>query len=138
MDANGHGTVLAAYDGSPPAQRALVHAAGLVGRGGDLGIVNVIPVQSVSARLETVSESQRARQADVLREARTLLRALGVRGHTIAAAGDPLTEIVAAAAADDARILVVGWSDGKVHRLLHRSLALRLVRAATCDVLIVH
>jgi nucleotide-binding universal stress UspA family protein len=69
--------LLLAYDGSPVAKRALEHAATLVGRGGELAVVNVIPVRSVSSRLETVSDDERSRQASILREARA---ALGRRG----------------------------------------------------------
>jgi Universal stress protein family len=47
---------LVAYDGSPAANLALHHAAALVGPGDELAVINVFPVQSVSSRLETVSD----------------------------------------------------------------------------------
>ena len=42
-------TILVAYDGSAEAKRALTHAAELVGPGGSVSVVNVIPVQSISS-----------------------------------------------------------------------------------------
>jgi nucleotide-binding universal stress UspA family protein len=127
---------LLAYDGSPAAKRALEHAAKLVGRGGELAVINVIPVQSVSARLQTVGDDQRKRQTDILREARELLAGRGIQARMIGAAGDPVAEILAAAEATAADTIVVGRA-GRRH-LLHGSLSARLVRGAGNDVLVVH
>jgi nucleotide-binding universal stress UspA family protein len=127
---------LLAYDASPAAKRALEHAAKLVGRGGELAVVNVIPVQSVSARLQTVSDDQRSRQADILEEARALLARRGIQPRLIDAAGDPVAEILAAAEATGAGTIVVGRG-GRRH-LLHGSLSSQLVRGAGNDVLVVH
>jgi Universal stress protein family len=82
--------VLVAYDGSPQAERALVHAATLVRHGGTVRVVNVVPAQGVGARLQTVGDDDRGRQVGVLARARRLLAAHGVHAETIAAAGDPL------------------------------------------------
>jgi nucleotide-binding universal stress UspA family protein len=127
--------LLLAYDGSPVARRALEHAATLVGRGGKLAVVNVIPLQSVSSRLETVSDDERSRQASILREARAALGRYGIEPQLIEAVGDPVTEILAAAAATNAGTIVVGRSEGR--HLTHGSLDSRLVRAAQADVLVV-
>jgi nucleotide-binding universal stress UspA family protein len=127
--------LLLAYDGSPVSKRALEHAATLVGRGGEFAVVNVIPVQSVSSRLETVSDDERSRQASVLREARAALGRRGIEPQLIDAVGDPVTEILAAAAAANAGTIVVGRSERR--HLAHGSLDSRLVRAASADVLVV-
>ena len=51
------------------------------------------------------------------------------------AAGDPVFEILSAAEALDAQLLVVGT--GGPRHVLHRSVAHRIVRRARCDVLVV-
>jgi nucleotide-binding universal stress UspA family protein len=128
--------LLLAYDGSPAAKRALEHAATLVGRGGELAVVNVIPVQSISSRLQTVTDEERSRQANILHEARAALGRRGIEPQLIEAVGDPLTEILAAAEATNAGTIVVGRSERR--HLAHGSLDSRLVRGAKADVLVVH
>jgi len=128
--------ILLAYDASPSAQRALEHAAELIRHRGNIGVINVIPIQSISARLETVSDDERERQARILREAKATLARRGLTSETFEAAGDPATEILAAADATHADVLVVGR--GGQRRLVPGSLSSRLVRAASCDVLVVH
>jgi nucleotide-binding universal stress UspA family protein len=130
------GLVLVAYDGSPSARRALEHAAALTRHGAHVLVVNVIPEQSVSARLETISDAQRTKQRRLLREAESILAQRGVAARPVAVAGEPATEILAAAQATGARLLVVG-SHGRRH-FLRRSLSARLARDASCDVLVVH
>lgn len=128
--------LLLAYDGSPVAKRALRHAAMLVGRGGKLAVVHVITVQSVSSRLETVTDEERSRQAGILREARVALSRFGIEPELIEAVGDPATEILAAAEESNAKTIVVGRSERR--RLAHGPLDSRLVRTAQADVLVVH
>ena len=76
--------IMVAYDGSSAARRALVHAVDLVGRSGTVMVVNVIRAQSVSARLETVSDAQRQPAAGAPRRSpltpREPRRPLGARG----------------------------------------------------------
>jgi nucleotide-binding universal stress UspA family protein len=127
---------LLAYDGSTAAKRALEHAAKLVGRGGDLAVINVIPSQSISSRLETVSEEERSRQEEILDEAKAKLTERGIDPELIEAVGDPIAEIVAAAERINAGTLIVGRSPRR--RLVHEGLASRLVRQARADVLVVH
>jgi nucleotide-binding universal stress UspA family protein len=127
--------LLLAYDGSPVSKRALQHAAMLVGRGGNLAVINVIPVQSISARLETVTDEERSRQASILGEARVALRRYGIEPQLIEAFGDPVTEILAAAEMTNAATIVVGRSERR--HLAHGSLDSRLVRGAEADVLVV-
>jgi nucleotide-binding universal stress UspA family protein len=130
------GLVLVAYDGSASARRALEHAAAFTRPGAYVLVVNVIPEQSVSSRLETISDAQRTKQRRLLREAESILAKRGVAARPVAVAGEPATEILAAAQATGARLLVVG-SDGRRH-LMRRSLSARLARDASCDVLVVH
>jgi len=129
--------ILVAYNGSPEARRALLHAADLVGAGERLAVVNVIPSQSVSARLETVSDEERKQQDRLLSDAKSLLSDRGVEMQAIAVAGDPVTEIRAAAERSGADILVVGQRQGARH-VIHSSVSKRLIRRAPCDVLVVH
>jgi nucleotide-binding universal stress UspA family protein len=127
--------LLLAYDGSPAAKRALQHAADLLGPGGELAVINVIPAQSVSSRLETVTDEERGRQARILREARIALDRRGIEAQLIEAVGDPATEILAAAAEKNAETIVVGRSESR-HRA-RGPLDSRLMRSARADVLIV-
>jgi nucleotide-binding universal stress UspA family protein len=129
--------LLLAYDGSPVAKRALRQAAKVVGRGGRLAVINVIPVQSVSSRLETATDAERSRQASTLREARVALGRFGIEPELIEAVGDPATEILAAAEETKAKTIVVGRSERR--HLAHGSLDSRIVRGArAADVLVVH
>ena len=130
------GPVLVAYDGSSSARRALSHAADLVGDGGRLTVINVIPEQSVSSRLETVSDARRARQERLLREAVALLARRGIQARAVEAVGDPVTEILATAGESGAATIVVGRGSPRSH-VLHGSVSSSLVRRATSDVLVV-
>ena len=127
-------SLIVAYDGSPQARRALEHAAALAGPGGELTVINVVQAQAVGSRLETLSDADRARQQAQLEDARALLTRSGIRVRTVAAAGDPFTEIVALTRERNAPVVVVGR---RRHVLPGRSLTARLVRAAPCDVLVV-
>lgn len=130
--------VIVAYDGSDAARNALAHAASLVGSGGTVNVVNVIPVQSVGSRLETVSDKKRATQDGLLREAQQLLRRQGVDTEFVRAAGQRATEILSAASSLHADVLVIGGHDRWMPHVLSRSLTGTLVRKAPCDVLVVH
>jgi nucleotide-binding universal stress UspA family protein len=130
--------VMVAYDGSASAVRALEHAAGLVPRGADISVINVVPSQSISARLETVSDAERARQDRLLRDAERVLARRGVKTRAVRAAGDPAREILMAADEIDAGVIVIGRKGGG--RLPHIGSPLSdvLVRRASADVLVVH
>jgi nucleotide-binding universal stress UspA family protein len=128
--------VLVAYDGSPAARRALVHAADIVGRSGTVTVVNVIATQSVGSRLQTVTDDQRDRQKALLEEARSVLASHGVHSEFVAVCGNPYTEILDTAERIGAQMLVVGRSRRWRH-LLSRSLAIRLASRAPRDVLVV-
>ena len=130
--------MIVAYDGSEAARRALEHAARIAGRGSVVDVVNVIPAQSVSSRLVTVSDEQDRAQKRLLREAAAILARSGVRAHLIPAVGDPATEILSAAEASEADLIVIGRRHRPARRPLHQSLSSTLSRRATRDVLIVH
>ena len=129
--------ILVGYDGSDVSRRALAHAAELVGRGGEVDVINVIAAQPVSARVDTLGEGERRRQRNLLREARSLLREWDVRMGAVRAIGDPTAEIRAAAKDSGARVIVVGRGNG-ARRLIKGSVSTRLIRHAPCDVLVVH
>jgi nucleotide-binding universal stress UspA family protein len=129
--------ILVGYDGSDVSRRALVHAAELVGRGGEVDVINVIAAQPVSSRVDALGDGERRRQRSLLREARSLLGEWDVRMGAVRAVGDPTTEIRAAAEDSGARVIVVGRGNG-VRRLIKGSVSTRLVRHAPCDVLVVH
>jgi nucleotide-binding universal stress UspA family protein len=129
-------TVLAAYDGSPSARRALGYAADLAGPGGTVAVVNVIPVSGLSARVETVTAEERARQRALLREARAALSRRRVEVVTVPAAGEPLTEILDAARDVDATVILAGRGGAGRRHLLHGSFGVKLAKRAACDVLL--
>jgi len=129
--------ILVGFDGSDASRRALVHAAELVGRGGNLDVINVIGSQPVSARVGSLVDGERRRQQKVLHEARSLLGNRNVRMTPHKAIGDPTNEIRAAAEESGAGVIVVGRGSG-LRRLIDGSVSARLVRRAPCDVLVVH
>jgi nucleotide-binding universal stress UspA family protein len=136
--ATGRANVLVGYDGSEPAQRALQHAAELAGRSGTVSVINVIKAQSVSSRLVTLTDKERATQDRLLRESERTLRNFGIVATLIPAAGDPAAEILAAAETIGAGVIVIGRSNRWMRRLVRTSLSNVLVRRASIDVLVVH
>jgi nucleotide-binding universal stress UspA family protein len=129
--------ILVGYDGSDASRRALVHAAELVGRGGNLDVINVIGSQPVSARVGSLVDGEKKHQQKVLHEAKALLDEWEVRMTPVRAIGDPTSEIRSAAEETGAGVIVVGRGSG-LRRLLDGSVSARLVRRAPCDVLVVH
>jgi nucleotide-binding universal stress UspA family protein len=130
--------MIVAYDGSEAARRALERAARLAGRGSVVDVVNVIPAQSVSSRLVTITDEQDRVQKRLLREAGAVLARSGVRANLIPAAGDPATEILSAADASEADVIVVGRRRKLRGRRLREPLSTRLSRRTARDVLVVH
>ena len=128
--------VMVAYDGSPAARRALVHAAEIVGRTGSVDVVNVIPAQSVGSRLETVSDDQLETQETILAEAGAVLASHGVDVELVGTCGDPYSEILATAERREIQILVVGRGRRWRH-ILGGSLAIQLAGRSHQDVLVV-
>jgi nucleotide-binding universal stress UspA family protein len=99
--------------------------------------VNVIPYQAVSARLDPIGPAKRSRQNRLLEEAEQFLSEHGIEAETIAAVADPCAEILAAADEIAADVIVIGRRQ-KRRRHLRGSLAAKLVRAASRDLLIVN
>jgi nucleotide-binding universal stress UspA family protein len=131
-------TVIVGYDGSEPAQRALEHAAELVGRRGSVSVINVIKAQSVSSRWVTVTDKERAAQDRLLRESERVLAHLGIEAKLIFAAGDPAAEILTASESIGASVIVIGRRKRSTPRLVRTPLSTTLVRRAGIDVLVVH
>ena len=130
--------VIVGYDGSEAAKRALEHAAELVGRRGSVSVINVIKAQSVSSRLVTLTDKERATQDRLLRESERVLGSLGVIATLIPAVGDPATEILAAAESIGAGVIVIGRRKRSRPRLVRTPLSNTLVRRSAIDVLVVH
>ena len=128
--------VLLAYDGSAPAQRALVHAADLARPGDVVTVVNVMPEPGVSARMEPPIE-ERNRQWHFLEEAERRLAGRGLEVRKVGPVGDVASEILAAAEETGADVIVIGRRQGHRPHVLG-STSSRLVRSAECDVLVVH
>jgi nucleotide-binding universal stress UspA family protein len=128
--------VLVGYDGSDASRRALLHAAELVGHGGNIDVINVITAQPVSSRLDTLGDGERRRQNRLLHEAERLLTECHVHMKPLRAVGDPTSEIRTAAQESGSGVIVVGRGSG-LRRLINGSVSARLVRQAPCDVLVV-
>ena len=129
--------LVVAYDGSDAARIALAHAADLANPSDTVSAVNVIAYQSISARVEQATDAQRDRQDEVLREAQSLLARRGVIARVVAAIGDPATEILRIAEETGADMIVVGRHRSHTPHPLG-SVSTKLIRRATCDVLVVH
>lgn len=127
--------VLIAYDGSSPAQRALVHATELVRPDDEVTVINVMPEPGISSRLEPPKGLEQ--QRSVLNEAERLLEVHGIEARTIASTGDVAAEVLAAAQRVAADVIVVARRHGHVPHVLG-SISGRIVRGAGCDVLVVH
>jgi nucleotide-binding universal stress UspA family protein len=128
--------LLIAYDGSPPAQRALAHGADLARPGDAVSVINVMPEPGVGARIEPPSE-ERNRQWSLLGEAQRFLAGRGIDADTVSAVGDVATEILTAAQRIGADVIVVARHRRHAPHLLG-SVSGRVVRSARCDVLVVH
>jgi nucleotide-binding universal stress UspA family protein len=85
-----------------------------------------------------VSLKERTGQEELLGEAQALLADRGVEAQVIAGAGDPVTEILAAASELDTQTIVVGRRAGTAPHLVRGSLSSKLVRRFDRDVLVVH
>jgi universal stress protein family protein len=125
-----------AYDGTAAAARALAYGADLAKPDGTVVVVNVIEVSGFGARLETVSAAERARQRQVLREARAFLSNRHVAVRLVPAAGGVYAEVLAAAAEADADLVAAGRGKRDARNPFHQPLGLRLARGAGRDVFV--
>jgi len=99
-----------------------------------VAVVNVIPRHG--AQPEPVENAKQARQKRLLADASARLARHGIKAETIAAAGDPVAEILAAAGDIRAATIVIGRRQRR-KPTLRGSLCAGLVRVADRDVLIV-
>jgi nucleotide-binding universal stress UspA family protein len=131
--------ILFAYDGSPEARRSLRYAARL-GEGDTVGVISVLPalIEAPHTQEFTDPTADPAEQHRQLEEARGLLAATGADVETVATVGNPADEILNAAESRDVELIVIGRHGlHTVQRFLMGSVSDRVVRHATCDVLVV-
>ena len=115
-------SIVVAYDGSEASQRALDAAADLMGYGSTLSVVHVRRPGAPEGRTVELAREQ-------LQRRQVLARYLEPCGH-------PAKEVVEAARAIGADLVVVGRR-GALKRVLG-SVSADVVRRAPCDVLVVH
>lgn len=132
--------ILIAYDGSDESRRALRYASRLVA-GDVVSVISVAPALIEAPRTADFTDptSEPAVHRTQLEEARAIVaETSGVEPETIEAVGNPAAEIIAAAEARDVELIVIGrHGQHTVARFLMGSVADRVVRHATCDVLVV-
>lgn len=135
-------TILCGYDGTEASKRALARTAELATAfGSRVVVVSVAPVLLSTARGAGVVDpgSPLEDHTAQLEEARALLAERGIEAEVAAGVGEPATEIVDAATAAQADLIVVGTREpGLLDRLLRGSVSQSVSRHAHCDVLIVH
>jgi nucleotide-binding universal stress UspA family protein len=131
--------ILFAYDGSPFAKRALRYGKRF---GDDLEAV-VITVSPVLIEAPPTEQSTDPEQGGEegrrqLEDAKRLLAEDGVQAETMHAFGNPAAEIIAAAERHDADLIVLGQRGrSAIARFIDGSVSDRVVRHASCDVLVV-
>ena len=123
--------VLVAYDGTAPSRRALARVAELARPGDAVRVVNVMAYPEAKDAVE-----QRARQSELLEQARHALADHGLRADTAACEGDTATEILAAAGATEADLVVIAL-DRQRFPHVPGSITDTIVRLAPCDVYVV-
>jgi nucleotide-binding universal stress UspA family protein len=131
--------VLFAYDGSPFAKRAL-HYATRFGDDLEALVISVSPVliEAPATEQSTDPEHGRREALEQLEEARRLLAEAGVEAETLHAFGNPAAEIIAAAEQRGADLVIVGQRGrSAIARFIEGSVTDRVVRHASCDVLVV-
>jgi len=132
----------AAYDGSPDAEHAVELAAELArATGARLRLATVVNTAAIGAYppLDMIAYEQVAQLARDEARARldeVIGRLEGVRAEGVVLDGDPVDALVADAACDD--LLVTGSrSHGPFRRVLLGSISTRLLRKASCPIVVV-
>jgi nucleotide-binding universal stress UspA family protein len=131
--------VLFAYDGSPFSKRALRYAKRF-GTDTQVVVISVVPILIEGPHTEQSTAPERGTReaARQLEDARSLLTDEGVEAEFVQAVGNPAAEIIAAAEERDADLIVVGHRGrSAISRFIEGSVSDRVVRHATCDVLVV-
>ncbi len=132
-------SVLLAYDGSEPAQRAVRAVVDLVREGDVVTVVAVaegLPLVGHASGLRSAAqEEERARQLD---EAVATLAEHGIASTAAPRHGDPATAILDEADRRDAGLIVLGTRGlGDAERWLLGSVSTKVVHHARCSVLVV-
>jgi nucleotide-binding universal stress UspA family protein len=144
-------TIVAGYDGTRSAERALERASELARAFGAsvvvvsvampepipaIGAFGLLPYDSSTEMGLRTDETLRERHREHVHE---LFAGAGVPVEFVAATGQPADEIVDLADRHGADLIVVGTREpGFVERLLGGSVSQGVARRAHCDVLIVH
>jgi len=130
--------VLFAYDGSAYAKRALRYAKRF-GAGTEVSVITVAQVLIEAPRtgeFEDPTHDTREAQRQ-LEDARRILAEDGVEAEYVTAVGNPAAEIIAAAEERDVDLIVVGHRGrSAISRFIEGSVSDRVVRHASCDVLV--
>jgi nucleotide-binding universal stress UspA family protein len=132
--------IVVGFDGSPAAERALDRVAEFAGDH-DRVVVVTASTELESTRFvdEPILDSPSPEERDaLLDQGAQALRTRGIEPQLIAADGEPAQELVQAALASDAHLIVVGSTgSGYVTRAILGSTAQSVLRQAPCDVLVV-
>jgi nucleotide-binding universal stress UspA family protein len=131
--------ILFAYDGSPYAKRALRYATRF-GAGAELTVITVAQVLIEAPHTEEYEDPARDTQEAKrqLEEAKAILAEEGVEAELVTAVGNPAAEIIAVAEQRGVDLLVLGHRGrSAISRFIEGSVSDRVVRHATCDVLVV-
>jgi nucleotide-binding universal stress UspA family protein len=135
-------TIVIAYDGTEPAERALERAADVAKAFGSRLVVTSVSPAMVPASHATGAIDPTETPADhdaQLADARSKLAARDVEAEYQPAVGEPANAIVDVAEATGADLIVVGTREPNfVQRLLGQSVSGSVARHARCDVMIVH
>jgi nucleotide-binding universal stress UspA family protein len=135
--------LLLAYDGTEGAQPVLRQGAAMAKLcGAEVVLLAVVDLPAGLILAEAVAnsglpEAEQAQAESVLHEGVAALRGLGVDARGRLAAGEPEQEIVAAAIAEDADLIVIGHrKQGGWSALRFGSVGKRLLSEAPCSVLV--
>ncbi len=130
--------ILIAYDGSEASQRARDRVTRFM-KEAEVGLVTVArPIYRDPRYTGYADPKDEEEQRQLLVAARDVLARSGIAATGFAPVGDPADEILAAARAFDAQLIVIGArSLGTVGRLVLGSVSTKVMHESDCDVLVV-
>lgn len=130
--------ILVAYDGSDASRRALERVTRFM-READVALVTVArPIYRDPPYTGYADPKDEEEQRQLLFAARDVLARSGIAATGFAPVGDPADEILAAARAFDAELIVIGArSLGTVGRLVLGSVSTKVMHESDADVLVV-
>jgi nucleotide-binding universal stress UspA family protein len=131
--------VLFAYDGSAFSKRALRYAK-IFGPPARFAVIVVtqVLIEAPYTDQSTAPEHGAREARRHLEEARDLLAEDGIEAELVQAAGNPAAEIISTAEEHGADVIVLGHRGrSAISRFIEGSVTDRVVRHATCDVLVV-